>query len=198
MKTWTGKLIEHDVLGEVAASADRERYGVSERADFYVNHRIGSRPRQELPTAARGIGNNYRTANRMRSRQKLRIRIEVATFFEKISDIPAGIELGLRGRRCSKRMLLLGARELVPPLGSRTMSTHFILHGPHALGDLVARRLNESRHWWSRDVEARIDDAGEVWLTGRVSSWYQKQVAQESLRDLQGLRRIRNELCVVR
>ncbi len=78
------------------------------------------------------------------------------------------------------------------------MSTHFILHGPHALGDLVARRLNESRHWWSRDVEARIDDAGEVWLTGRVSSWYQKQVAQESLRDLQGLRRIRNELCVVR
>lgn len=85
-----------------------------------------------------------------------------------------------------------------PPLGIRTMSAHFILHGPHALGDLVARRLDDSRCWWSRDVEARVDDDGEVWLTGQVRSYYQKQVAQESLRNLQGIRRIRNELCVVR
>jgi len=38
----------------------------------------------------------------------------------------------------------------------------------------------------------------EVRLTGRVRSYYLKQVAQESLRGLQGLRRIHNELCVVR
>lgn len=78
------------------------------------------------------------------------------------------------------------------------MSTHFILHAPHALGDLVARRLHDQRNVWSRHVEARVNDAGEVWLTGRVRCWYQKQVAQESLRNLQGLRRIHNELCVVR
>ncbi len=84
------------------------------------------------------------------------------------------------------------------PLGIRTMSAHFILHGPHALDDLVARRLTEARQWWSREVDAHVSDTGEVCLTGRVRSWYQKQVAQESLRDLQGLRRIRNELCVVR
>lgn len=78
------------------------------------------------------------------------------------------------------------------------MSAHFILHAPHALSDLVSRRLNASRHEWARHVDARVEDSGEVWLTGRVSSWYQKQVAQESLRNLQGLRRVRNELCVVR
>ncbi len=76
------------------------------------------------------------------------------------------------------------------------MSAQFILHGPHALSDLVSRRLSESRHWWSREVDAHVDDAGEVWLTGRVSSYYQKQIAQESLRHLRGVRRIRNELCV--
>lgn len=95
-------------------------------------------------------------------------------------------------------MLLIGARDPFPPLGIRTMSTYFILHGPHALGELVTHRLHEARNWWSREVVAQVDDAGEVCLTGRVRSYYQKQVAQESLRDLQGLRRIRNELCVVR
>ncbi len=77
------------------------------------------------------------------------------------------------------------------------MPSHYMLHGPHSLADLVARRLNDERFWWSRDVEACVDN-DEVRLTGRVRSYYQKQVAQESLRDLQGLRRIHNELCVVR
>ncbi|HET6425547.1 MAG TPA: BON domain-containing protein [Planctomycetaceae bacterium] len=77
------------------------------------------------------------------------------------------------------------------------MSAHYILHGPHSLAELVSRRLTNERFWWSRDVEAQVTD-DEVRLTGRVRSYYLKQVAQESLRGLQGLRRIHNELCVVR
>lgn len=78
------------------------------------------------------------------------------------------------------------------------MPTQFILHGPHSLSDLVTKRLHEARDWWSRDVAAHVDDTGEVCLTGRVRSYYQKQIAQESLRNLQGIRRIHNDLCVVR
>jgi len=82
------------------------------------------------------------------------------------------------------------------PLSSDiAMSTHFILHAPHSVADLVSRRLSSERFWWSRDVEAHIED-DEVRLTGRVSTYYQKQVAQESLRGIQGVRRIYNELCV--
>jgi hypothetical protein len=77
------------------------------------------------------------------------------------------------------------------------MSAHYVLHGPHSLADLVTRRLTDERLWWSRDVEAHVHN-DEVRLTGRVRSYYLKQVAQESLRGLQGLRRIHNDLCVVR
>lgn len=77
------------------------------------------------------------------------------------------------------------------------MSTHYILHTPHDLAELVSRRLMDQRFWWSRDVEAHIDN-DEVHLTGRVRSYYLKQVAQESLRGIQGVRRIHNDLCVVR
>jgi len=100
VKTWTGKLIERDVLGEVAAFAEGEHIGVSERADFYVNPRIRSRPRQELPGGGTGIGNNLRLVNEMRPRQKLRIRTPTGAFFEKISGMPVQSELGLLGRRC--------------------------------------------------------------------------------------------------
>ncbi|MCA9057347.1 MAG: BON domain-containing protein [Planctomycetaceae bacterium] len=36
----------------------------------------------------------------------------------------------------------------------------------------------------------------EVWLTGRVTSYHEKQLAQESVRSLAGKRRIRNLVAV--
>lgn len=78
------------------------------------------------------------------------------------------------------------------------MPAHYILHGPHELAPAVSRLLDTRRHWWARHVDARVDDAGQVWLQGRVRSYYEKQLAQESIRHLEGIRRIRNELCVVR
>jgi hypothetical protein len=97
----------------------------------------------------------------------------------------------------ARREAVVRCHETRFPSDIAIMSAHFILHGPHSLADLVSRRLSSERFWWSRDVEAHVEH-DEVRLTGRVRSYYQKQVAQESLRGLQGLRRIRNELCVVR
>lgn len=78
------------------------------------------------------------------------------------------------------------------------MSAHFIFHGPHDLHDLVRGLLESQRCWWSRNVDAEIDLLGDVHLTGCVNSWYEKQVAQETLRQVRGIRRVHNELCVVR
>ncbi len=60
------------------------------------------------------------------------------------------------------------------------------IHGALArVGQEVSRRF---------DVQVEQD---EVVLRGVVRSWYQKQLAQESLRAIAGVERIRNELEVV-
>jgi hypothetical protein len=76
------------------------------------------------------------------------------------------------------------------------MATQFFLDAPHNLDDLVARVIDRHRAWWGRHVNARLSDAGELHLFGRVASYYQKQLAQEAFRHLHGIGRIQNELFV--
>jgi hypothetical protein len=76
------------------------------------------------------------------------------------------------------------------------MATQYFLDAPHNLDDLVARVIDRHRAWWARHVDARISEAGDLHLFGRVSSYYQKQQAQEAFRQMRGIGRIQNELFV--
>lgn len=59
--------------------------------------------------------------------------------------------------------------------------------------DLVQHRL---KNLLLPQVEVLLHE-GEFLLTGSVSSWHEKQLAQESVRSVDGGRRIRNQLSVV-
>jgi hypothetical protein len=76
------------------------------------------------------------------------------------------------------------------------MATQFYLDPPHNLDDLIARVIARHRGWWARHVDARLSDSGDLHLFGRVTSYYQKQLAQEAFRQLRGIGRIQNELFV--
>jgi len=64
------------------------------------------------------------------------------------------------------------------------------------LREEVQNVLFRSPHFAGHNVQFELH-GDEVLLKGIVPSYYQKQLAQESLRHLPGLKRIRNELQVV-
>ncbi|HTU25938.1 MAG TPA: BON domain-containing protein [Pirellulales bacterium] len=61
------------------------------------------------------------------------------------------------------------------------------------LDELVAEALRQSPHFSRRNVRIETQ-AGDVVLRGTVSSYYHKQMAQEVLRRIDGVRRIENRL----
>ena len=67
---------------------------------------------------------------------------------------------------------------------------------PHELRDLVRDALARNPYFVGRDLRVEFDQRGVI-LKGAVGSYYQKQVAQESLRRIHGVGAIRNELEVV-
>lgn len=78
------------------------------------------------------------------------------------------------------------------------MSARFFLDSPHNIDDLLTPVLARHRDWWSQQVTALQVTEGEIVLTGRVGSYYHKQLAQEAFRHLPNGERIRNHLQVVR
>lgn len=76
------------------------------------------------------------------------------------------------------------------------MSPQYFLHPAHELAELVQTTLRDNCRRWARSVDARVGDDGGILLTGCVTSYYQKQMAQEVLRRIQGIGRIHNELRV--
>lgn len=67
---------------------------------------------------------------------------------------------------------------------------------PHDLRELVQSALARSFHFAGRGIQVAID-GDTVVLRGTVRTYYQKQIAQESVRLVQGISRIRNELEVI-
>jgi osmotically-inducible protein OsmY len=47
-----------------------------------------------------------------------------------------------------------------------------------------------------RNVHVQTTQTGVVSLSGRVKSFYEKQMAQEAIRNLQGIQNLQNELTV--
>ena len=72
----------------------------------------------------------------------------------------------------------------------------FRIDAPHALSDLVVHALRRSPYF-SRQVHVEVAGT-EVLLTGTVSSYFHKQMAQEALRPVVGVSRVINGLAVVR
>jgi osmotically-inducible protein OsmY len=61
----------------------------------------------------------------------------------------------------------------------------------------IADALRASPHLTGQAIAVRYD-GGRVALSGHVSSYFQKQMAQESLRRLSGVEHIDNDLSVTR
>lgn len=77
------------------------------------------------------------------------------------------------------------------------MSTTYRFDDSHDLILRVHFVLSRNPYLGRSEIQCEVIDANVV-LTGRVRSYYQKQMAQESIRIIEGIKRIRNELAVVR
>jgi osmotically-inducible protein OsmY len=67
---------------------------------------------------------------------------------------------------------------------------------PYDLRDVVESALARSLYLSGKNLRFEVHEDGLV-LRGIVRSYYQKQLAQESLKSISGLPRIRNEIEVV-
>ncbi len=75
------------------------------------------------------------------------------------------------------------------------MATQYYLHSSHDLDALVSSVVKHNLHLFGRNIRLRV--AGQsVIITGRVDSYFQKQMAQESFRGLLPLDRLQNDLKV--
>ena len=63
----------------------------------------------------------------------------------------------------------------------------------HCLTDQLTEALTGNPHLSGRKLDHEAD-AGIVVLTGRVNSYFQKQMAQEAIRRIDGVERIDNQL----
>jgi len=75
------------------------------------------------------------------------------------------------------------------------MTKTYVRHDAHDLCDRIHLVLSRVPHLIGKPIQVDVIDR-EVLLTGSVHSYFQKQIAQESLRGIEGLGTIRNQLCV--
>lgn len=83
--------------------------------------------------------------------------------------------------------------ELAVPLPSRSSETSFCLSVSCPLSDRVSRALEGNPYLARRNLRFETHQ-GRVVLRGRVGSFFQKQMAQEALRAIDGVAEIENEL----
>lgn len=76
------------------------------------------------------------------------------------------------------------------------MTQHISIDSAHQLNDLVKLAISNSILESHQEIQFEIDQE-QVLLTGTVSSYYQKQLAQESVSRVIGIRQIHNRLLVV-
>lgn len=76
------------------------------------------------------------------------------------------------------------------------MDKFYILHAAEQLHERIHLTLSRDPHVGGRPVRFDLIDR-DVVLTGSVRTYFQKQMAQESLRGIEGLGRIVNQLEVV-
>ena len=75
------------------------------------------------------------------------------------------------------------------------MSEQYAADTTIRLQELVHSTLARSPYLSGKNLRIEMSDEGVV-LRGVVRSYYQKQIAQESIRSIEGVRQVRNELQV--
>ncbi|MFO1020237.1 MAG: BON domain-containing protein [Planctomycetales bacterium] len=70
------------------------------------------------------------------------------------------------------------------------------LHEAHTLSELVAAAWRSIPQLMKRNLSYEMAE-GTITLRGHVETYYQKQLVQESLRKVEGLRGIRNQIEVI-
>ena len=78
-----------------------------------------------------------------------------------------------------------------------TMNKFYVLHSAEELRQRIHLTLSLDPHVGSRQVNFKLINR-DVLLTGTVKTYYQKQMAQESLRRVEGIGGVVNQLEVVR
>ncbi|WP_010585711.1 BON domain-containing protein [Schlesneria paludicola] len=76
------------------------------------------------------------------------------------------------------------------------MSPQYQFHEAHDLSYRIHIVLSRNPYLRRRAVRFEVKNR-DVVLTGAVTTYYQKQMAQESLRQINGIQRITNDLQVV-
>jgi osmotically-inducible protein OsmY len=66
----------------------------------------------------------------------------------------------------------------------------------HDLSDLLSNALARNPYFANRNIRIELQE-DEIILKGAVNTYYLKQLAQESVRSLNSVERIRNEIEVV-
>lgn len=86
---------------------------------------------------------------------------------------------------------------LSSPNPSITMSKFYVLHPPQDLLDQIHLTLRCDPYVGMSPIHVEVVD-GDLILKGSVRSYFQKQMAQESLRHIEGFSQIINRLDVVK
>ena len=68
---------------------------------------------------------------------------------------------------------------------------------PHVVAQAATDRLRENPHWPVRRVLCECDE-GRLFLRGRLSTFFHKQLAQEAVADVDGVTQVINEIEVIR
>lgn len=76
------------------------------------------------------------------------------------------------------------------------MNEHIYQDSKHSLQELVHSTLARSPYLMGRNLHIAVDQDSIV-LSGVVQTYYQKQMAQETIRQMSGVANVRNEIEVV-
>ena len=76
------------------------------------------------------------------------------------------------------------------------MAQHRYRDSTHDLHELLQTVLDRNPYFAGRNIRVELHD-NDVFLRGVVETYYQKQLAQESIRQIDGVRQIHNELDVI-
>lgn len=76
------------------------------------------------------------------------------------------------------------------------MSPHITIDHAHQLSELIRQAISTSVLVANQNVQYQIEQE-QVVLTGIVNSYYAKQLAQESVSRIQGVRQVHNRLTVM-
>lgn len=68
---------------------------------------------------------------------------------------------------------------------------------PHIVAQAAKDRLRANPHWPVRRISCECDE-GRLFLRGRLSTFFHKQVAQEAVADVDGVIQVINEIEVIR